>query len=530
MTPQETAEPGRRAGTVDVEVALQNLRASLLGEHAAPVAPAGGSDIAPERLAALISLDDKVHATYLGLRERLLFGPEAMVVLSPSLVAKSRRIFAEIATLFADCAHQFTTQGNALAYAPMLAARTFRSATEHLKWTTFEHTAPAGSFWLGLHSLYRSVDALGGADQAVDLYAGPTSARTTCTDAYMQCLLLGTLNVGVLAPMSIEIAHRWLVDMARNQQLSTIAAPKVHTHRVRFDAAQGAVRITEMAVPDDATRFIACGSLEPGLAETRKYLYSGALTAQARNPSAAALHYGAFLDLAERLWSPEWQRVLQRAPREAVRGVSIEAVLGLDRIVAALDAATHEEPVAAAPAALEIDWPDQREGTAASNVINLPGRSSARWTLRDRSETGLAALVPHAAAAALPVGALIGLREGDGADWGLGMLVRRIAAAESGESLLGIKRLSANPVHVSLILGAGDGKAQREIDALFAPMQTKHARIDALIVPDTAFTATADCSLRVGNDLYQIRLDRILDRGDDWMRVGFEIVGKAPSS
>lgn len=518
---QQSVESGRKPGTVDVEVALQNLRASLLdGDAAAPA-----STLTAQRLAPLTALDDKVHASYAALRDRLFFGPETSAAIAPTLTAKSRRIFAGLTALFADCAMQLVAQPNAKALAPALAIRAFTAATEHLKWTAFEHMAPTGSFWLGLHSLYRTVEALGVAAQTVELHAGPAAMRTTCTDAYVQCLLLGTLNVGVLAPMSIEIAHRWLVDMAKNRKLAALCDEKVHTHRVRLDAAQGAVRITDVEVPDEATRFLDGASLEPGLAETRKYLYGGALTAQARNPSAAALHYGAFLDLAERLWSPEWRRVIQRAPREAVRGVTVEAVIGLERIVAAIDTALEVQP-ASAPTVLEIDWPEPSEGGPGSNVIDLPGRSAARWTLRDRSETGLAAMVPFAAAAALPVGALIGLREGDETHWSLGMLVRRIAADDSGECLLGIKRLSASPVHVSLVLGGTNGAPPRQVDALFAPLQTKHARVDALVVPEAAFTATDDCSLRVGADLYQIRIDRVLDRGDGWLRTGFEIVAK----
>jgi hypothetical protein len=84
-----------------------------------------------------------------------------------------------------------------------LALCSLRARADEIKWHAFEQTAAQPSSWQQTNQLVRAIESLGAERQIV-------GGELSCTDAFAHCLLLCTLNVGILTPPQMELAQRWL--------------------------------------------------------------------------------------------------------------------------------------------------------------------------------------------------------------------------------------------------------------------------------------------------------------------------------
>ena len=49
---------------------------------------------------------------------------------------------------------------------------------------------------------------------------------------------------------------------------------------------------------------------------------------------------------------------------------------------------------------------------------------------------------------------------------------------------------------------------------------------DSLILRDVTYARSKDFMLPAGNAKFHVRLTRVLDRGDGWLRAGYQVLGK----
>src|SRR5690606_30119075 len=118
--------------------------------------------------------------------------------------------------------------------------------------------------------------------------------------------------------------------------------------------------------------------------------------------------------------------------------------------------------------------------------------AAASWRLRDRSATGLGALLPQEAGEHVTLGALMAFREPGAARWQLGCIVRRIRVRDASAWIVGIKRLSEAPLLVDLV-GYVDGlqletAGDPDAAAIYAPITIDGSRIDGVVIDLNRFS------------------------------------------
>jgi len=374
-----------------------------------------------------------------------------------------------------------------------LAADALNARAEEIKWHAFERTTAHAASWQNTNALYLGVESFG-AESAM------LADGRTCIDAFTQCMLLATLNVGILSAPQTELAHRWVAISTFGLRVESSFDPETHWYQVDLERPRGPERVSPNSAIADTTRFIAVSALGPALAQARAKLYVGELSVGAVPNRIAAMHFGAFLDLAERLWSPDWRKQTWRSPRTLVNDEHIEIVIGFEKVIEELGA-------------------DDDSSTLTAHTS---------WTLHDRSDGGLGALVPESAGTTVLPGALIAFRRSEDEDWELGSVVRRVRSADETQWLVGIKRISAAPVALRLQAQAGTPEPETATApaAIYASVNASSGRSDSLVLSARDFSSTTVYKLPTRGGAFRIRLNRVIERSESWVRVGFEVVGK----
>lgn len=481
LSVEQTATPG-------FELILSGL------ESAPPGVPFESEQI--KRLTDLYTATREHHARLLN---AMLDAGRGTRGLLPAVVHGAQMLHRRLANAFGEASLRLAMHprvNSAQNEIAELALKALNARAEEIKWHAFERTKPPAASWEHTNRLYRQIESRGAERQAL-------AEGGTCVDAFGQCILLATLNVGVLNAPAMELAHRWLAISGWGLRAEPFFDPEIHWYQIDLEQARGPERISSESAVSDATRFIAVYPLGPALAQARAKLYTGELSVPATPNRIAALHFGAFLDLAERLWSPDWRRATWRTPRTLATGENIEVVSGFDRVMAALNA--------------------QDDADAAA-------QPQAKWMLHDRSESGLGALLPEDTGASMQLGALVAYRASADEDWQLGTIVRRVRATDETFWLAGIKRIGDAPV--ALELKSHPDLTQPQTDpapdcaAIYASLNSGAGRIDSLLLAEQAFTGGGLYRLPTRGGAFRIKMNRVIDRGDDWVRVGFEVLGK----
>ena len=447
----------------------------------------------PDQIKRLIDLHFATRSHYSRIVNGMLGVETGTPGLPLPLLHGAQMLHRRIADAFGQAALRLALQSESIEPREVaeLALHSMHARAEEIKWHAFESTTPGSSSWQNTNALVLGLESIG-----AERHVLPDG---TCLDAFGQCILLATLSLGILSAPQMELAHRWLSVCGSGLRIEPYFDPEVHWYQIDLEQSRGPERISPNSAISDATRFIAVAALGPLLAQARAKLYSGELSVPATPNRIVALHFGAFLDLAERLWSPDWRKATWRDPRTVAKGEQIEVVIGFDQVIAALN-------------------PDGGADAAA--------RSRASWLLRDKCKRGLGALVPEDAGMSMPLGSLIAFRASADDDWQIGSIVRRMRAADETLWLAGIKRISDSPVALPLLSQAAGSAAAPGPLAIYAPASSGAGRIDSLLLAADEFARGGAYKLPTRGGAFRIKLDRVIDRGDRWVRVGFEVLGK----
>ena len=451
----------------------------------------------PEQIKRLTDLYNATRDHY----SRILNGMLGAEIGAPGLplllLHGAQMLHRRLANAFGQAALRRALQSDAVEPREVaeLALNSLNARAEEIKWHAFESTMPSSTSWQNTNALFLGLESCAADRQ-------PLIDGGTCADAYGQCVLLATLNVGILSAPQFELGHRWLAVSGWGLRIEPFFDPEAHWYQIDLEQSRGPERISPDSAISDSTRFIAVSGLGAMLGQARAKLYSGELSVPATPNRIAALHFGAFLDLAERLWSPDWRKATWRAPRDKARDEKIEVVIGFDHVIAALGAGDDSE-AAAKPQAL--------------------------WSLRDRCKSGLGALLTEDAGMSMKLGTLIAFRTSADEDWQIGSIVRRVRIADETQWLAGIKRISESPVALPLKLhfdAAANMPSTSAPMVIYAPASSGAGRVDSLLLDVDEFSRGRQYKLPTRGGAFRIKLNRVIDRGDRWVRVGFEVLGK----
>jgi hypothetical protein len=146
-----------------------------------------------------------------------------------------------------------------------------------------------------------------------------------------------------------------------------------------------------------------------------------------------------------------------------------------------------------------------------------------RWHVFDLSSKGYGLLVDRAAAENVMLNGVIALRNHETGGWIVGTVVRKLANRVRGEILIGIEVLSYRPIPVQLA-GADGGPV---VMAIYLPGRDDNGKQDAIHVRANDFRSDQHLVLAIGGAKYQIRLNRVIRKGSDWIKARFEIEKKS---
>jgi hypothetical protein len=118
---------------------------------------------------------------------------------------------------------------------------------------------------------------------------------------------------------------------------------------------------------------------------------------------------------------------------------------------------------------------------------------------------------------------ILGLRNQENGSWICGTIVRKMPSRSRGEVLVGVEILCYHVIPVDLAPANG-GPA---IAALYLPGSDSNGKQDSLLLRVGDFRAGLAFGIRLGPAVYNIRLNRIIRKGADWIKARFEIVSKA---
>jgi hypothetical protein len=163
------------------------------------------------------------------------------------------------------------------------------------------------------------------------------------------------------------------------------------------------------------------------------------------------------------------------------------------------------------------------EGAASAAAEPAPGDPEIeRWRVQDLSSRGYGLLVDRAASDSAMLNGVIGLLNHESGGWIVGSIVRKQANRVRGEMLVGVEVLSYRPIPVDLA-PVGGGEAMQ---ALYLPGTDTNGKLDSILLRAGQFASDTAYTLSAGGSTYQVRLNRILKKGADWIRARFEIEAK----
>jgi hypothetical protein len=145
-----------------------------------------------------------------------------------------------------------------------------------------------------------------------------------------------------------------------------------------------------------------------------------------------------------------------------------------------------------------------------------------RWRVHDLSTKGYGLVVDRATAEAVMLNGLVALRNQATGGWIVCTVVRKLANRVRGEMLVGLEVLSYRPIPMHLTAPGGNPSM-----ALFMPGQEPNGRMDSLLVHARDFTAGGTFTIEAAGARYDVRMNRIIRKGTDWIKARFEIASKS---
>lgn len=158
------------------------------------------------------------------------------------------------------------------------------------------------------------------------------------------------------------------------------------------------------------------------------------------------------------------------------------------------------------------------------------------WVMENMSECGYGAVIPQLAEDWVRIGTLLALRPEDGSHWSVG-LVRRLGRDREHRVYVGIQQLAQNPVparlwplarEISMPQSLTDAPAQDHVCAMLLRPSAGCGEMDSLLVASGNFVAGRVFEMLIQGDKRLIRLERLLEAGQDFQRVSFSDVSPSP--
>jgi len=173
------------------------------------------------------------------------------------------------------------------------------------------------------------------------------------------------------------------------------------------------------------------------------------------------------------------------------------------------------------------------ESIRVEGVIGLPdilaasdamSKSKRHWMhIHDESDSGAGIIVDRSLWEQIWHGDLIGIRGESEATPRVGVVVRKFPI-EGRSFAVGVQWLACQPRQLTMRESKDEMNA-RDVPALYVADQDESGRFDTIILDESRFLAETRYQLACDDRVFDIRLNRLLQRGRGWVSAGFEIMG-----
>lgn len=525
------------ANPVDFERVLAERTVRTAGARALFLAAVReiGRDVAPysgERLENLIKVDEQFHALLHYDQLEFLRGPEVPDESERDFAHTVQRICLEAANGF----QRFLRNRDDWAGAADAAELRFRvtglalnAIHGYVKWGCFLGEPGRSVPWKQLHALYFLAESEGYSQAPFVLHATVPTFRPSVQSLYLRTLILDLVNSGNLTRVQVEIADGWFSSWCGDYSLDAEFSSRSHLFFVDLASDRG-LHLMQKDAHGATVRYVRADSLKAQLEEVQAGLRQGRLYA---GHGAGAVfpveQHVALLDIIERLYHSMIAGAENRIEeRTRFEDREVDVVVGMERLLAKIrggPAAGNDAPAATAPTFASEMVEISPSGLSLTSIEAAPSPAAAvdadveTWRVSDLSSRGYGLLVDKASADAVMLNGIIGVRNQETGNWIIGAVVRKLANRVRGEILAGVEVLCYRPVPVELAPVSGGPS----IEALYLPGIDASGKQDSIVVRAVDFSASAPYRLPAGGTAYQVRLNRIVKKGPDWVRARFEI-------
>jgi hypothetical protein len=401
-----------------------------------------------------------------------------------------------------------------------------------VKWGYFLNEPGRSAPWKQMHALYQLADRDGYSQVPFVLHPSQPSFRPSVQSLYLRTLLLDLLNTGNLTKVQIEIADGWFASWCRDYSLDAEYSSRQHLFYVDL-ASESGLHIMRKDSVGETVRYVRADNLKAQIEEVQAGLRHGRLfSGYGAGAVFAVEEHVALLAIIEKLYrsivAGSENRIEERQhfeDREVDVAVGIERLMRKARGESAPASAATAASAAALMETIEISPSGLALVESAPAVQVEPSSVDPdveRWRVYDLSSRGYGLLVDRAASEPVLLNGILGLRNQENDSWICGTIVRKMPSRSRGEVLVGVEILCYRVIPVELAPASG-GPA---IPALYLPGGDANGKQDSLIVRVGDFRAGLAFGIRIGSSVYNVRLNRIIRKGADWIKARFEIVSK----
>jgi len=315
---------------------------------------------------------------------------------------------------------------------PVIVSRAIRALKLELKWSLLRQGPVDQMVWKLAGALYSYAEENNFATDDLKVYPD-TQELSSAQLEYLQALMLGVSATDTLPPENLHLVEFFIEHYA--EFFALVRAPRRGCHYY-VDMMSGKIpaRLVERVASAQGIRYFG-----PDKAATMVDRMIGTVSERGMVPpeiNPGGMHKArSILDVLDHLvryWDPTPPT---RASERQAALARISVVHDFDSIVTMVSGDSQE---------LDFD----------SDVET--------WSVENESQGGYGALITETASDWVEIGSLLGIREEEGASWGIG-LVRRLSRPAAGTMYVGIESLSRGVVKVNV---STSGTSRKELNAL----------------------------------------------------------------
>lgn len=512
--------------------------------------------VTKDRIAALFQLDEGAQEILQGLQNQYLLNPRMSRSIESRLWNAVFSYYQEILQAYHGHLMEYVAHPNGskiVPFLPLITARAINYFALDAKWCYFRYERVNPKLWKRIHNLYHLAEYEEFERQPLKLYEHIEHSGTSIVQLYLRTLMLDVLNTGSLLPRQTDLVDQWLAMFTKDMVLEKDFKPARHTFFVDLTDTRGARRVRRVE-PSENKRYWDTFTLKEHIDTIVAELAEGQVPAKLGLTEDCKLP--ACLELLERigaLWSPTVKRAQRAHERtrvmkqiEVVRGIpDVCAQVKLDNEQVAIkergregeSALSYEEMLDVHLYGFVTKRTQDKLGQGREDK-SAPPVTHERWVMENESETGYGALIDVTADDWVRLGKLVGLKPERKGSWNVAV-VRRMVHVHPTQYSVGIEVLSEKPL--SLMLRAHhnhesgytiDGVDAVDVvlptPALFLKGDAASGQPDTLLIQSAEYAQGRELWFSARGTTYNIALKHALERGDDWLRVTFNVLSRVP--